>query len=87
MSYDFSQLVDDFKLSTNNPLIKDAVKQPFEKMWIEQSLPFSGPEAHDKFCTHLHHLIDKCNDRKILKAYCVVLRTHELIIDYINKHF
>jgi hypothetical protein len=50
MSKDFSQLVDDFKCSVNNPLIKDAVMKPFGDFWSEQSIPFNGPKAHDKFC-------------------------------------
>jgi hypothetical protein len=84
---DFTQLVKEFKLSVNNPLIKDAVKQPFEELWVEQSIPFNGPKAHDKFRKRLRHLTKFCDNKEVLKAYNTIWTTYNAVMDYMYVHF
>jgi hypothetical protein len=83
---DFTALVDDFKDSINNPLIKDAVKRPFDDLQAEQSIAFNGPKAHEKFRARIHTLIDTCNDIEVFQAYRNILIKYQLVMSYMNKH-
>jgi hypothetical protein len=85
MPNEFSQLIDDFKRSGTNPIIKSVVEQAFEELWKEQQIPRNGPNAHENFLKRIQYLTKTCTNSEIREAYWIMLNSHYMLMDYMER--